>query len=563
MNPLQTQLLEAACPDALSRFLSRNTLHFVLLYNNMTNGRSTEIDTQSEFRWKVPTEFNFSADVVDRWAKDPERLALIAVDADGDARRFTYAEVASRAAQLAHLFADLGIEKGDRIVVMLPRIPEWQTAMVAATRMGAVPIPCITMLTASDLAYRVGHAGAKGVIATASDAPKFDGLDELTARVCVGEAPAGWTSMRDCTTRPAEFPPARVGAEDAAILYYTSGSTGSPKGVTHASRALWAWSSSAEHWLDLGPEDRIWCTADTGWSKAGTSILFGPWSRGASVLFYDGPFEPQKRFELLERYEVTCFCAAATELRRLILEDTSKFNLGRLRSTVSAGESVNPEIIDRWRDVSGTTVLDGYGQTETLMTITNRPGRPVKPGSMGIPLPGVEVGVRTDDGVDSHGSGELLIKLPNPQLMLGYRDDPERTAATHISRAGAEWFATGDNVEIDDEGYVFYTGRSDDIINSSGYRIGPQEVENALSRHAAVQECAVVGVPDEDRGEIVKAWVVVKDGYETGEDLAAQLQNHTKAETAPYKYPRRVAFTDELPKTVTGKIRRNVLRERG
>ena len=216
------------------------------------------------------------------------------------------------------------------------------------------------------------------------------------------------------------------------------------------------------------------------------------------VLFYERPFEPRKRFEMLERYEVTCFCAAATELRRLIVEEASAYDLSRLRSTVSAGESVNPEIIDRWREISGTTVLDGYGQTETLMTVTNRPGWPVKPGSMGRPLPGVEIAVRTlDEKLEREGAGELLIELPNPQLMLGYRDDPERTASAHVSLAGRDWFATGDNVEIDGDGYVFYTGRADDIINSSGYRIGPQEVENALCGHAAVQECAVVGIPDE------------------------------------------------------------------
>ena len=237
-----------------------------------------DLSHDGDFRWEVPEAFNFSADVVDRWAEDPERLALIAVDAEGREQRFTYAEVARRAARLAGLLAELGIGQGDRIVVMLPRIPEWQIAMVAATRMGAVPIPCITMLTASDLAYRVEHAGAKGVITTEAETAKFAGQGGLVARVCVGDgdAPSGWTSSAEAESCKAHFEPARVLAEDPAILYYTSGSTGPPKGVTHAARALWAWSSSAEHWLDLGPDDRIWCTADTGWSKAGTSILFGP-----------------------------------------------------------------------------------------------------------------------------------------------------------------------------------------------------------------------------------------------------------------------------------------------
>jgi len=521
-------------------------------------------DTSAPFQWDVPATFNFSADVVDCWAEDATRLALITVDADGTEARYTYAEIADAAARLANLFVANGLGQGDRIVVMLPRIAEWQIAMVAATRMGAVPIPCITMLTQSDLAYRVEHSGAAGVICPADECAKFDGLDSLVVKVAVGDAPDGWMPISDADHHLSVHDPANVAAEDPAILYYTSGSTGPPKGVTHAARSLWAWSGSAIHWLGLSPDERIWCTADTGWSKAGTSILFGPWSQGASVLFYDGPFVPAERFGLLERYEITCFCAAATELRRLILEDASSYDLSSLRSTVSAGESVNPEIIDRWREVTGTTVLDGYGQTETLMTVTNRPGREVKAGSMGRPLPGVDVAVRTaDEMAEPRGLGELLIRLPNPQLMLGYWDDPERTASSQVSLGGVDWFATGDNVEIDDDGYVFYTGRADDIINSAGYRIGPQEVENALLRHPAVQECAVVGVPDADRGEIVKAWVVVADGHVAGDELVAELQNHAKEITAPYKYPRSVDFADELPKTVTGKLRRNVMREWG
>lgn len=533
-----------------------------------------------EFSWDVPETFNFSSDVVDRWASEPDRLALVTVDADGHTERFTYADIARRVAQLANLLAEQGIKQGDRVIVMLPRVASWQIAMVALARMGAVPIPCITMLTADDLTYRIDHAGAVGAICLAADVPKFASAEALEVRVALwaptdAELPAGWKPMSAAEELSSEFAPVRVAAEDPAVLYYTSGSTGSPKGVTHAARSLWAWSNSAIHWLDLTETDRIWCTADTGWSKAGTSILYGPWSQGSAVLFYDGPFDAQKRFELLDTFSITVFCAAATELRRLVLEDASSFDLSDLRSTVSAGESVNPEIIDRWRDISGTTVLDGYGQTETLMTVTNRPGREVKLGSMGRPLPGVEVAVHvlgeSGDAADrpqesraaAQGSGELLIRLPNPQLMLGYWNDADRTASSQLDLDGSTWFMTGDNVDIDEEGYVFYTGRADDIIGSAGYRIGPQEVENALVRHAAVQECAVVGVPDAERGELVKAWVVVNDGHEAGDALVAELQRHTKETTAPYKYPRQIQFVDELPKTVTGKIRRNILRERG
>lgn len=518
----------------------------------------------SEFKWEIPEQFNFAVDVVDHWASDPERLALIAVNETGDERAFTYRDISQASSRLANLLADQGLSKGDRVMVMLPRIAEWQIAMVAVMRLGAVPIPCITMLTAKDVAYRVEHSGAAGVITLAEETHKYQELAELKVKVCVGASPDGWVSVSQADQMSDECQAASVGREDPAILYYTSGSTGSPKGVTHSARAIWAWRFSAEYWLGLTPDERIWCTADTGWSKAGTSILFGPWSQGASVLFYDGPFDPRERLVLLEKYQITCFCAAATELRRLVLEDVSQFDLSRLKSTVSAGESVNPEVIERWHELTGTTVLDGYGQTETLMTITNRPDQEVKPGSMGVPLPGLDVAVYDAEAntVTAQGEGELVLALPYPQLMLGYWQDPDRTRDTQVSIGGAEWYRTGDNVAIDADGYVFYTGRADDIINSSGYRIGPQEVENALSEHDAVLECAVVGVPDEERGELVKAWIVLAPGYEPSDELVRALQDHAKATTAPYKYPRQVAFADDLPKTVSGKIRRNILRER-
>lgn len=518
-----------------------------------------------EFQWQLPSQFNFAVDVVDAWAADPQRLALIAVSEAGEEEHLTYADIARKSCQVANLLVSSGVTQGDRVIVMLPRIAQWQIAMVAVLRLGAIPIPCITMLTAKDLAYRAEHSGAVGIVTLSTQCSKFENIASLSSRVCLGEAPQGWTGFDEADHQPETFTAATVDINDPAIIYYTSGSTGNPKGVTHASRSLWAWQNSAQHWLDLGPSDRIWCTADTGWSKAGTSILFGPWSRGAAVLFYDGPFDPSRRFELLANYKITCFCAAATELRQLVLEDASAHDLSNLRQTVSAGESVNPEILKRWRELTGTDVLDGYGQTETLMTVTNRPGREIKAGSMGRALPGIDIAVRTAEGesVTSGAAGELLIGLPNPQVMVGYWEDPARTESAMICINGKDWFATGDNVEIDDDRYVFFTGRADDIINSSGYRIGPQEVENALSGHPCVKECAVVGIPDETRGELVKAWIVLKSGFTESAELTKDLQDYTKATTAPYKYPRSIAYADELPKTVTGKIRRNLLRERG
>jgi acyl-coenzyme A synthetase/AMP-(fatty) acid ligase len=344
-------------------------------------------------------------------------------------------------------------------------------------------------------------------------------------------------------------------------MYYTSGSTGHPKGVTHAARAIYCWRYSSLYWHDLKPSDLMWCTADTGWSKAGTAILFGPWSCGAAVLFYHGPFEPRERLALLAKYRVTVFCAAATEFRRLVNEDIGACDLSALRLAVSAGETVNPEIVRRWKEITGVPLLDGYGQTETLMTVLNYPFMPVKPGSMGRPLPGIEVAVLRDGReVPAGESGELAIRLPNPQMMLGYWNEPERTAAAKVRVGDSEYWLTGDVVRRDEDGYLWYEGRADDIISSAGYRIGPMEVESALLEHPAVQEAAAVGKPDPERGEIVKAFVVLKPGWNPSPALAEELKEHAKRVTAPYKYPREIEFVAELPKNASGKLLRRVLR---
>ena len=516
----------------------------------------------AEHRSETPAAFNFGADVVDAWARDPSKLALVWCDARGSERRLTFDEVARASNRVANRLAARGVAKGDRVVVMLPRIPEWQIALTACLKLGAVPIPCITMLTERDVGYRVRHSGAVAAITLGGETGKFADAASFKARIAVGSPSAGWETWQDTDAESNAFEPAAVAAEDPAIMYYTSGSTGAPKGVLHAARGLHAWRMSARYWLSLAESDTMWCTADTGWSKAGTSIYFGPWSQGSAVLFHDGPFDARRRFELMERYRVTVFCAAATELRRLVREDVSGLDLSALRLAVSAGESVNPEIIDAWKRRTGVDLLDGYGQTETLMTVLNYPGMPVKPGSMGRPLPGVEAAVLDERGRlrARDARGRLLIRAPNPQLMLGYWNDPERTGAQYVEVGGSRWFVTGDTVDADEDGYLFYFGRDDDVIGSSGYRIGPQEVENALIEHPAVQESAVVGLPDPDRGQVVAAFVIPAPGFETGDALVAELQEHVKRITAPYKYPRRIEFVESLPKTVSGKIQRGVLR---
>jgi len=531
----------------------------------MTELKSIDYDDVCRtFACEIPATFNFGRDVVDHWAEDPDKVAILWSDASGATRSLTFDDVMRASNRLANMLVSQGLQPGDRVIVQLPRLPEWQIALTACLKVGAVPIPCITMLTGKDVAYRINHSSARAAITLSEETGKFQGLDGVDVRIAIGTPVDGWVPYARCDDCLETFTAYDTPVDDPAIIYYTSGSTGNPKGVCHAARALFIWKVSADYWLNLTPDDVMWCTADTGWSKAGTSILFGPWGVGAAAVFHEGPFDPKHRFEILERERVTVFCAAPTELRRLIQEDVKEFDLSALKLTVSAGESVNPEIVDAWARLTGVPLLDGYGQTETLMTVLNYHGMPVKPGSMGRPLPGVTVAVYGEDGqiAGAGAEGQLAIALPNPQVMLHYWNDPERTASQRVSVGGQEWFLTGDNVRQDEDGYIFFEGRADDIITSSGYRIGPQEVENALIEHPAVQESAAVGMPDPDRGEIVKAFIVLTDPALASEALCTELQDHVKRTTAPYKYPRAIEFITELPKTVSGKIRRNVLRSR-
>lgn len=523
---------------------------------------TTYDDTHNTFEWAVPDTFNFGGDVIDKWAEDKDRLALIWVNETGAEKRFTFDDIKRLSNQFANLLISKGVQKGDRVLIMLPRLPEWQIAMVGCNKLGAVPIPCVTMLTEKDILYRATHSDAKVVVTTAENTHKFD--DRYAARISVG-AREDWTEFSiGCSAQSETFEPVRLAPNDPAVLFYTSGSTGMPKGVLHGARGLHAWRVSAWYWLTLTEKDVMWCTADTGWSKAGTSILYGPWSCGSTVLFYDGPYVPDHRIDLLEKYGVTVFCAAATELRALVQVDLDGRNLDKLRLTVSAGEAVNPEVVRAWKDKTGASLLDGYGQTETLMTIVNYPCMDVIPGSMGKPLPGTSAAILAeDDRVLPAGEvGRLVIGADNPQIMLGYLNDDERTAANYLETEGQRWFITGDSAMMNEEGYIFFAGRDDDVINSSGYRIGPVEVENTLMEHEAVLECAAVASPDPDRGEVVKAFIILNEGFEGDAKLVKQLQEFSKTLTAPYKYPRKIEFVQELPKTPTGKIQRKILKER-
>jgi acyl-coenzyme A synthetase/AMP-(fatty) acid ligase len=457
------------------------------------------------------------------------------------------------------------VRRGERVIVMLPRIAAWQVAMLGCMKLGAIPIPCIEMLTGKDLAYRIAQAGVTAAITTAASAGKLGPAGAAPAvRLAVGAAEGGIDfDAALAAESDADFACADLAIDEPAILYFTSGSTGLPKGVTHATRAIYCWRGSAACWLDLRADDLMWCTADTGWSKAGTSILFGPWSMGSAVLFHDARFDAAERIAMIARHGVTVFCGAATEFRHMVNEDCTSLRGARLRLAVSAGESVNPEVVRRWVEATGVPLIEAYGQTETLMTVGNSLAFPVRPGSMGKPMPGCRMAVLGEDGapLPRGERGELALRVPHPQLMLGYWNEPQRTAATRSAHGGVEYFRTGDLAHADADGYLYYDGRADDIIGSAGYRIGPTEVENALAEHPAVTECAVVGSPDAERGEVVKAFVVLRPGHAASEALTRELQAHVQRITAPYKYPRRIEYVSELPKTATGKLLRRVLRD--
>jgi acyl-coenzyme A synthetase/AMP-(fatty) acid ligase len=517
----------------------------------------------SSFEWDIPERFNFAVDVVDHWAENGNPPALIWENEKGDTRRFTYSEISTLSKRLAHALVQQGVGKGDFVLVVMPRIPEWQIAVTAAMRIGAVPVPCIEMLTAKDIAYRATHCRAKAVICRAAQVSRIEaGLETVPVRFSIGAHP-GWQDVNAALEQPHEAEAAEVLADDPAILYYTSGSSGNPKGVVHAARAIHAWRYSARFWLDVKPGDRIWCTADTGWSKAGTSILFGPWSEGGTAFFYDGPFDACTRLRLLADNRITIYCAPGTELSRLVQEDVSTFDLSALRRTVTAGEAMNVAVADAWKSATGLTMAEAYGQTETLMSLLTLVGMTPRIGSMGVAAPGLDMAIIDEGGnpLPDGETGHIALRLPNPQMMQGYLNAPEKMAENTVEGPGGKYWLTGDLGWRDGDGFFWYEGRADDIINSAGYRIGPTEVENALAEHPAVLECAAVAAPDKERGSVVKAVIVLKAGHSPSDALTQEIQGHVKKATAPYKYPRIIEYCDELPKGATGKILRRALRK--
>jgi acyl-coenzyme A synthetase/AMP-(fatty) acid ligase len=476
---------------------------------------------------------NFARDVVDR--APPDRTALVELARDGRRREWTFAEVADRSARLAGTLTDRGVARGDVVLTVIGNRPEWVLTVVACFRLGAVALACNEQLRAKDLEQRIAAAAPKLIVADERN------LSELTS------ARPGCPVLAvpdESLYRADPAPAAELNPNDPCLITFTSGTTGEPTGVVHGQRYLPGQRLQAEHWLDARPGDLVWCTAATGWSKSARNTFIAPWLRGAAALLHDERFDPAQRLEVLASEKVNVLCMAPTEYR-VIAKRVELKPLPALRSLVAAGEALNPEVIRRFTEEIGLAIRDGYGQTETGQLTANPPGEHVRPGSMGRPLPGVDLAVR---------DGELVLANPatDPTFFVGYVDGTP-------SPADRPW-KTGDRVRLDDDGYLYFEGRSDDLIISAGYRIGPFEVESALVSHDAVAEAAVVAAPDEERGAVVRAVIVLRDGFTPGQALATELQEHVKHRTAPYKYPRIVDFADELPKTASGKIQRASLR---
>ena len=525
------------------------------------------------FCLEVPARFNYVRDVLyERGETYPDSLALVALEPDGrTTERLDFATIAGRAAATAAVLAELGVAAGDRVFLMLPRIVQWYDVLLGCLHLGAVPMPATMQLSARDVTYRVNAADATTVVTdTAGMAAVGTALPEcpgVSRRVLVGGSSPGWIDLDAAVAATSAPPPVHdTAADDPMLIYFTSGTESYPKMVlhTHASYGI-GHDVTARFWQDLRADDLHWTVSDTGWGKAAWGKLFGQWRVGAAVLMWNVVGKPDldRMLRIVAEQGVTTFCVPPTLYRAFAQMDLAAYDFSTLRHCTSAGEPLNPEVIKVWQDATGTVIHDGYGQTETVSVVANLPGIPVRAGSMGLAVPGFDVAIVDGSGnaVPDGDEGDIAVRVEPTRpvgLFKEYWRDPERNDEAH--RAG--WYVTGDRGVRDADGYFWFVGRADDVILSAAYRIGPFEVESALLEHPAVAEAAVVGVPDEIRGQIVKAFVVLAEGYEAGDDLVGELQEHVKATTAPYKYPRRIEFTAELPKTVSGKIRRVELRNR-
>lgn len=543
---------------------------------------TSEEDFRDNLHFIVPETFNFAYDVMDEWAKAaPDKLALLWTSERGEELRATYAEFKEQTDQVAAYFLSLGIGRGDKVMLILKRHYQWWVSMMALCKIGAVAIPATHMLTASDIVYRNQRASVKAIICVndeyvttqvreaMSESPTVEVLvavNALAQKDCpVAEGFHDW--FAEWEKAPAFVRPEEVNVnEDTMLMYFTSGTSGEPKMVAHDHLYALGHLVTGVFWHNLD-EDSIHLTvADTGWGKAVWGKLYGQWFAGATVFVYDHEkFSAEKIMRMMEKYRITSFCAPPTIYRFMLQEDFSQYDLSALKYCTTAGEALEPVVFQKFYELVGVKMMEGFGQTETTMTLGTFPWVKPKPGSMGKPNPQYDVKLLKSDGspCEDGEKGEICIDTSAGKaigLFKGYYRDPELTEKVWHDNL----YHTGDLAWRDEEGYYWFVGRADDVIKSSGYRIGPFEVESALMTHPAVVECAVTGVPDEIRGMIVKATVVLANDWKGKADDAfvKELQNHVKCVTAPYKYPRIIEFVDALPKTISGKIRRVEIRER-
>lgn len=531
-------------------------------------------DFRDNFRINVPENFNFAYDVVDRYAEiEPDKVALVWCNDHGEEKRITFGELRDLSSRAANFFTREGIQKGDTVMLTLKARYDFWYALLGLHRIGAIAIPATHMLKEKDIVYRIREADIKMVVCIAEDGvPEvFEGaiaeLGSDTRRVLVGDTDRdGWINLRkEIMKLPADFerPEDCAGGDDTLIVYFSSGTTGMPKMIEHDHTYPLGHIITAKYWQNVREDGLHYTVADTGWAKAMWGQIYGQWIAGSAVFVYDyDRFDPEKMLEKLEKYEITTFCAPPTIYRFLIKEDLSRYDLSGIEYAVTAGEPLNPEVFERFREHTGLQLMEGFGQTECVVCIANFPWMEPKPGSMGKPSPcyPVELVDRNGDPVDVGEEGEIVIRTAEGKplgLFNGYYRNPEKTS--EVWHDG--YYHTGDTAWMDEDGYMWFVGRTDDIIKSSGYRIGPFEVESAIISHPSVLECAVTGYPDPIRGQVVKATIVLARGYEPSEELKKEIQDHVKRVTAPYKYPRIVEFVDELPKTISGKIRRVEIRE--
>lgn len=532
-------------------------------------------DFKKNFKVIVPENFNFAYEVVDGWAeKEPNKVALCWTNDKGEHIDFTFADMKRETDKTASYFQSLGIKKGDMVMLILKRRYEFWFSIIALHKIGAVVIPATHLLTKKDIVYRANAATIKAIVADGDalilkhvedSLPESPSVEKI---ISVGPlVPAGWEDFHKGIENAAPFvkPACPNTNDDISLMYFTSGTTGNPKMVAHSFTYPLGHIVTGKYWHNLNEKSLHLTVADTGWGKAVWGKLYGQWFSGATVFVYDHEkFTPADMLKMIEQYKITSFCAPPTIFRFMIKEDLHKYDLSSLKYCTIAGEALNPAVYEAFLEATGVKLMEGFGQTETTLTIATFPWMEPKPGSMGIPNPAYDIDLITGDGrtAEDGEQGEIVVKtdkwMPVGLFKEYYRDAEKTKEAFHDNV-----YHTGDIAWRDEDGYFWFVGRTDDVIKSSGYRIGPFEVESALMTHPAVVECAITGVPDEIRGQIIKATIVLSKDYKSkaGEELIKELQDHVKRTTAPYKYPRVIEFVDELPKTISGKIKRVDIRK--